>query len=122
MRVTTNAAPLLAQLGKVRDRAIKAGASKMEEKLSGEGTGVHSPGQPRRSSKPGEWPSRQSGETAEGIVSAPTGPLSGRVSAVGGAALDLHMRPEADGGRPFVIYALHDSEYLSAIGEAVRRG
>ncbi len=120
--MTTNAAPLLAQLAKVRDRAIKAGAAKMEEKLSGEGTGIKHANLPNRSSRPGEWPSRQSGETAEGIVSAPTGPLSGRVSAVGGAALDLHMRPEADGGRPFVLYALHDPEYLSAIDEAVKRG
>ncbi len=121
MSVTTDPRAVFVSLGRARDRALKAAQQSLEGKLSGEGTGIKHSTLPNRSSRAGEYPSRQSGETAEGIVTATTGPLSGRVSAVGGASLELHTRPEADGGRPFMVYALHDPEYLEAVHEGVRR-
>lgn len=118
--VTTNPAAILAQLAKVRDRAIKAGAAKVEEKLSQEGTGVKYANLPNRSSRPGEWPSKQEGDLAGSVESAPTGPLSGVIS-VGDKAAMFHRKPISAGGRPFLDYALHDREYLDAIDEAVKR-
>ena len=55
------------------DKAASAGSAHLAENLSGtEGSGVHYPGLPNRSSAEGEYPVQQSGELHAGVDWQPT--------------------------------------------------
>lgn len=75
-------ARLLAQLRAKINRGAANAADQLKGDLSRAGSGIHWPGNPNRSSAPGEYPARQTGELADSIGWRPAGPLLAEVGAL----------------------------------------
>lgn len=115
-------ATLKDRLSRLALQGAQAGADVLQGKLSGEGTGVHYAGQPRRASSPGEYPSQQTGELRGSITAKPDGPLAavfGPLKNPPGYVTALHFKPPAQGGRPFLDLALADEDVRDAIRKEV---
>lgn len=107
---------------RLQQRAVHAAheaAEVLRAKLGGEGSGVHYAGLPRRSSAPGEYPAKQTGELQASVGSRPRkgGAEFGLLDAPPYTAA-LHFKPPAAGGRPVMDMALADDD----IQRAVRSG
>jgi len=121
------------RLSRLALQGAQAGADVLQEKLSGEGTGVHYAGQPRRASAPGEYPSLQSGDLRDSISARSAGPLAAEFGPLSNppvqagylhfsneeAMLAMHFREPARGGRPFLDMALADEDVRDAIKKEV---
>lgn len=114
------AAQLERLLRRVTLSAATSAAEVLAEKLSGPGGGVQYPGQPNRSSAPGEYPAEQSGKLRDSIKAKP---LEGTRSGFGSVdgpeyVIPLHFSPD---GRPFMDDAKHDRDVHRAVREGVKR-
>lgn len=140
MSVTPN--PALAALMRARHRklmaeAALAAAEKLEENLnsSEHGTGVHYARLPFRSSAPGEYPVKQSGELVAGVGAAQGDGTAAQVVIEDtlGKLLGLEFSPPSDnpnqpgtpkrasGGRAPMWTTMNDEETVDAMNDAMRR-
>lgn len=115
---------LRVSLGHVALAGTSGGASTLRDKLSGEGSGVHYAGQPRRSSAESEYPAEQTGELRDSIAAQPAGPEAARFGPLHDPPdylTALHGKPPSDGGRPFMLDALHDRDIHQAVLDAAEQ-
>ena len=112
---------------RLQARALEAATAAAEElgrKLEGEGTGIHWPSLPRRSSRPGEYPAEQTGELRRSVGSRTRGQHAaefGLLNPPAYAAL-LHFKPPSAGGRPVMDMALADADIQRAVLETFKDG
>ena len=99
-----------------------AAADVLQEKLSGGGSGTQYPGQPNRSSTPGEYPAEQTGQLRDSISARRAGELRAQFGSIIDPPdhnIDLHFKPPDEGGRPYMDDALHDRDIHNAIRTAI---
>ncbi len=115
-------AELKRRLGGVAVAGAYAAADVLQEKLSGPGSGRQYPGQPNRSSSPGEYPAEQTGQLVDSISARRAGELRAEFGSIIDPPeynLDLHFKPPDEGGRPYMDDALQDRDIHQAVREAM---
>lgn len=107
-----NFAALDAFLGNLLDGVAEETADFLREELEGEGTGIHHPHLPNRSSSPQEYPAEQMGDLVRSIGWERTGPWTREVGSIHepipAHGFLLEVRPVSKGGRPWASRALVD--------------
>ena len=107
-------------------RALKgaqAGAAVLADKLSQEGSGIHHPGLPNRSSRPGEYPARQTGDLQNSIAAREAGTLRAEFGPLNDPppeAYFMQILPPDQGGRDYMGLAYGDEDVRAAVLKGVR--
>lgn len=101
----------------------QAGAVVLRDKLSQEGSGIHHPGLPRRSSAQGEYPAMQTGDLRDSVAARPAGVMRAEFGAINDPppeAYYMQILPPDQGGRDYMGLAYGDEDIRAAVLNAVR--
>lgn len=104
-------------------KGAQAGAAVLADKLSREGSGIHHPGLPNRSSRPGEYPARQTGDLQNSIAARAAGDLKAEFGPLDNPppeAYFMQILPPEMGGRDYMGLAYGDEDVRAAVLEGVR--
>ena len=102
----------------------QAGAETLRDKLGQEGSGVQYAGQPNRSSRPGEYPARQTGDLQGSVTALPDGErraVFGPLDNPPPEAYYMQILPPDMGGRDYMGLAYADEDIRRAVLEGVKR-
>jgi hypothetical protein len=108
---------------KLVEEGARAGAKYTKEQLSGSGSGKEYSNLPRRSSAPGEYPAKQSGQLAKKIQMRKVDNLNASFGAVKATQymLNLEFFPASLGGRKWLTKIYLDKGTHEAIINAVTK-